>query len=163
MGARGGSNRRRHLPLSLLKCCHVAQLCACVCMRLSYSAFPQGQSSITALCLACCWYRLHLSRDSFCFGYAKPNIIAYFLQPNVSLCNSVSIELLYSMQKKIISLLKCLCIKHYKFKLGAHGLASDNPGLAQCKVNTDFPLLAKICSVNKNFRNNIIALKRQCK
>lgn len=81
----------------------------------------------------------------------------------VSLCNLASLELQYNMRKKIISLLKCLCIKHYKFKLGVHGLTRDNPGLAQCKVSKDFPLLAKRCSVNKDFRNNIIVLKGQCK
>lgn len=62
---------------------------------------------------------------------------------HVSLCNLASLDLLYSMHRKIISLLKCLCAKHYKFKLGVHGLTRDNPGLSQCKISKDFPLLAK--------------------
>lgn len=49
---------------------------------------PMGNhpSSIIALYLACCQYSLHLSRGSLCFGYANPNIIAYFLQPDMFPC-----------------------------------------------------------------------------
>ena len=140
----------------------MVQLCACVCTLLSCSAFSHGQSPIIHHCTV---FSMPTVQSAPLQGFillwlCKPQHHCLFpTAQHVSLCNLASLELLYSVQKKIISLLKCLCVKHYKFKLGVHGLTRDNPGLAPCKVSKDFPLLAKKCSVNKDFRNNIIVLK----
>lgn len=144
----------------------MVQLGACVCTRLSFSAFSHGQSSIIHHRTVFCMLPVQAAplQGFVLLWLCKPQHHCLFPTAQyVSLCNLASLELLYSMQKKIISLLKCLCVKHYKFKLGVHGLTRDNPGLVQCKVSKDFSLLANKCSVNKDFRSNTIVLKGQCK
>lgn len=117
-----------------------------VYVGLSFFAFSHGQSSIIHHCTV---FSMLLVQPAPLQGYVllqlcKPQYHCWFPTAQyVSLCNLASLELLYSMQKKSISLSKCLCVKHYKFKLGVHGLTRDNPGLSQCKVSKDFPLLAK--------------------
>lgn len=51
VGVRGGSNQEKtHPPLSLLRCCHMVQLCACVRTCLSFSAFSHGRPFIIHHC-----------------------------------------------------------------------------------------------------------------
>lgn len=117
-----------------------------VYVRLSFFAFTHGQSSIIHHCTV---FSMLPVQPAPLQGYVllqlcKPQHYCWFPTGQyVCLCNLASLELLCSMQKKIISLWKCLCVKHYKFKLGVHGLTSDNPGLSHCKVSKDFPLLVK--------------------
>lgn len=119
----------------------------CWCMNIFHSLLsPMGNhpSSISAMFSAGCQVQPAPLQGCILLQLCKPQHYCWFPTGQyVSLCNLASLELLYSMHKKIISLSKCLCVKHYKFKLGVHGLTRDNPGLSQCKVSKDFPLLAK--------------------
>lgn len=117
-----------------------------VYVRFSFFAFSHGQSSIIHHCAVLSMLPVQPAplQGYILLHLCKPQHYCWFPTGQyVSLCNLGSLELLYSMHKKIISLFKCLRVKHYKFKLGVHGLTRDNPGLSQCKVSKDFPLLAK--------------------
>lgn len=142
----GGSNRKRHIFHSAFSGAAIWYSFMPVYVDVFHSLLsPMGNhpSSIIAL-FSMLPVQAAPLQGFILLWLCKPQHHYLFLTAQyVSLCNLASLELLYNMQKKIISLLKCLCIKHYKFKLGVHGLTRDNHGLAQCKVNKDFSLLAK--------------------
>lgn len=126
-------------------CCHMVQLCAGLCTSFILSFLPWATIHHPSLhCVqhsastACTSPGVHSAS-----AMHTPTLLLIFYRPACFPVQFSFIRLLYSRHRKIISLLKCLCVKHYKFKLGVHGLTRDNPGLSQCKISKDFPLLAK--------------------
>lgn len=145
VGMRRGS-RIRYILHSPFTCAAIWCSFVLVYVHLSFFPFSHGQPSIIHHCTV---FSILPVQPAPLQGYillqlCTPQHYCWFSTGPACFPVQFSfIRLLYSRHRKIISLLKCLCVKHYKFKLGVHGLTRDNPGLSQCKISKDFPLLAK--------------------